>query len=264
MRLATAEIATLVNNSPASSCMFPMLKLVDTAHANVHRVDVIWPLIMPFLIEAAAHKVDTSLHPALTFILILFQNTAIRNFAVESLTAVIHNSLAHTTSNPLITLQESTKATSLTDDQPDVRQPADEPTRTLSSPSELEAQSEPPQDASDVHPQDPHPSHTQSSNKQPNTYSPQITTVQQQADNLKSYPPQSLDGRQLSIQELHVDAMQVKMLEALTELSKNNHNDVKDKTLNAVDTLLQSSGQTLNTGYELQSTLIMLQHTHTT
>jgi hypothetical protein len=58
VRLATAEIATLVINSSASNCMFPMYKLVDTAHANVHRVDVIWPLIMPFLIEAAAHKVN--------------------------------------------------------------------------------------------------------------------------------------------------------------------------------------------------------------
>lgn len=64
----------------------------------------------------------------------------------------------------------------------------------------------------------------------------------------RQLPPQSMDGHKLSKHELQVDAMQVKMLEALTELSKNNHNDVKDKTLTAVDTLLQSSGQTLNSG----------------
>jgi hypothetical protein len=57
VRLATVEIASLDINSSASNYMFPMYKLVDTAHANVHRVGVIWPLIMPFLIEAAAHKV---------------------------------------------------------------------------------------------------------------------------------------------------------------------------------------------------------------
>lgn len=61
MRLATAEIAALVHNAPASNHMFPMTKLVDTAHSNVHRVGVIWPLIMPFLIEAATHKVSLGL-----------------------------------------------------------------------------------------------------------------------------------------------------------------------------------------------------------
>ncbi len=62
--------------------------------------------------------------------------------------------------------------------------------------------------------------------------------------------PATQNGHVLSIKEQHVDAMQVKMLEALTELSKNPHNDVKEKTLYAVDTLLQSSGQTLNSGYD--------------
>lgn len=72
----------------------------------------------------------------------------------------------------------------------------------------------------------------------------------QPPDIAPSYPtPHSINGMPLSKHQLQIDAMQVKMLEALTELSKNNHNDVKEKTLNAVDMLLQSSGQTLNSGY---------------
>jgi hypothetical protein len=119
------------------------------------------------------------------------QNATVRNFAVESLTAIIHNTLAHTISNPLPTLQDPTLEASL----------------------------------------------------------PKLTEkALPREDDTKHYP-QTLDGQWLSKQELYVDAMQVKMLEALTELSKNNHNDVKDKTLTAVVALLQSSGQTLNSGY---------------
>jgi hypothetical protein len=162
--------------------------------------------------------------------LTLFQNATIRNFATESLTAIIHNSLAHTISNPLSTSQEpiqeteTSENTQLTDDS------------TSSHATEAGSTTEPQQQQqTDIKP---------SKQNQRN----QTNNNKQQTD-IKPYPPQTLDGRTLSMQELHVDAMQVKMLEALTELSKNSHNDVKDKTLNAVDTLLQSSGQTLNSGY---------------
>eukprot|EP00026_Physarum_polycephalum_P000282 Phypoly_transcript_00282.p1 GENE.Phypoly_transcript_00282~~Phypoly_transcript_00282.p1 ORF type:complete len:1756 (+),score=269.99 Phypoly_transcript_00282:745-5268(+) len=221
VRLATAEIATLVSNTPASSYMFPMYKLVDTAHANVHRVDVIWPLIMPFLIEAAVHK-----------------NTTIRNFATESLTTIIHNSLAHTISNPLSISQEATDPPEMADDT----QLTDESTQpnTLESESTTESKSQELPEGTDS----------------PQTEAHNNSTSQQSTNNTKPYPPQTLDGRTLSMQELHVDAMQVKMLEALTELSKNSYNDVKDKTLNAVDTLLQSSGQTLNSGWPLLLTIL--------
>lgn len=200
VRLATSEIAMLVHNASASNSMFPMSKLVDTAHANVHRVGVIWPLIMPFLIEAATHKV-IRLFLFLCTCIYYLQNTTIRNYAVESLAAIIHSSLAHTISNPLASSQEITE------------------TNNEASASE----------------------ETNGEEKQVVIREPEVLD--------RPYPPQSLDGHKLSTQELFVDAMQVKMLEALTELSKNNHNDVKEKTLSAVDALLQSSGQTLNSGY---------------
>ena len=163
------------------------------------------------------------------------QNATIRNFSVESLTTIIHNSLAHTISNPLSASPQEVPQEALQEfAKPELgihNTLNDKTTPTDSIPTQLHLSQSP----NDTTAQN--PTHT--------------TTAQNTSStgDTKPYPPLSLDGHQLSTQELHVDAMQVKMLEALTELSKNSHNDVKDKTLNAVDTLLQSSGQTLNSGY---------------
>jgi hypothetical protein len=163
---------------------------------------------------------------------------------VESLTAIIHNSLAHTISNPLPTLQDPTLETS----PPKMPEKALQQTKASLSQGKTEPVTERNPQEQDENVQTTRVSDQQSNSQNTNENYAQNTARE---DDTKPYPPQSLDGHQLSKQELHVDAMQVKMLEALTELSKNSHNDVKDKTLNAVDTLLQSSGQTLNSGYSI-------------
>ncbi len=57
VRLATTSTTTLSSTASAVHSMFSMQKLVETSLCNVRRVDVIWSLIMPFLVEVAAHKV---------------------------------------------------------------------------------------------------------------------------------------------------------------------------------------------------------------
>jgi hypothetical protein len=160
---------------------------------------------------------------------------------VESLTAIIHNSLAHTIANPLSNSASVTLPTPEGDtQQTELRQPETEnPQQTATEPNQdNEQRTETIQETQAT---------IQSETKETQNDTDKPLTAQDQPSDSK-YPPQSLDGHTLSTQELHVDAMQVKMLEALTDLSEINHNDVKEKTLNAVDTLLQSSGQTLNSG----------------